>query len=318
MKFLCLFALLIGCLGSKVDELWEEAEIEAMNILRETLDVPFWEGAPTCKWAGVGCSRGRVHRIELPSRGLKGYLPAEIGELSELKVLDLSMNEIHGSIPPEIGECQFLLWFWIPNNHLIGTIPKELGTIKNLKQIVLNNNQLTGVIPNELGNLWRNLENINLQYNQLTGNIPSELGELLALRMLTLSNNNFTGQIPRFGKLKLLQKLLLQSNQLSGNFSFEVENILALRELRLDHNNITGSFPASFEMLMHWPFCDVRSNPHGCSATKKCLADLYCIEPGIPIDHVQSGTMEQLEKEKLEGWEGIDNHIEKQRREISH
>ena len=76
---------------------------------------------------------------------LAGPIPAELGNLSNLKSLDLSQ--------PVVAE-----------------IPGELGNLSNLESLNLSSNELTG-IPGELGNL-SNLESLNLSSNELTGRSP--------------------------------------------------------------------------------------------------------------------------------------------------
>ena len=83
----------------------------------------------------------------------------------------------------------------IVSNQLTGSIPKELDSLINLKLLNLRGNHLTGTIPDEVGNLT-NLKSLNLGFNQLTGTIPEQLGSLNNLKSLSISRNQLTGCIP--------------------------------------------------------------------------------------------------------------------------
>ena len=123
-----------------------------------------------------------------------GSIPAEIGNLTTLIILDLSGhdpngspdgNKLTGSIPPELGNLTNLNYLSLADNGLTGSIPPELGRLSNLIVLLLNDNGLTGSIPAELGRLSI-LTYLHLNDNGLTGSIPPELGRLSNLIRLNL------------------------------------------------------------------------------------------------------------------------------------
>ena len=59
------------------------------------------------EWHGVTMDRGRVVKLELMRMGLTGAVPAEIGQLTSLKVLYLGGNQLT-SVPAEIGQLTSL------------------------------------------------------------------------------------------------------------------------------------------------------------------------------------------------------------------
>ena len=112
-------------------------------------------GAPIGEWHGVFVDddSGRVTLLGLSDNNLRGEIPPELGNLSELTSLSLSDNQLSGAIPPEMGNLAKLETAFLSGNQLSGAIPPELGNLTNLVALHLQNNQLSGAVPAELGNL---------------------------------------------------------------------------------------------------------------------------------------------------------------------
>ncbi|MCP3928770.1 MAG: hypothetical protein GY705_06680 [Bacteroidetes bacterium] len=112
------------------------------------------EGQAIGSWHGVYVNlNGCVERLDLSFNNLKGELPPEIGNLSNLTKLSLNYNQLTGNIPPEIGNLVNLEYLDLSSNDLTGNIPSEIGNLSNLKELYLLYNHLTGNIPSEIGNL---------------------------------------------------------------------------------------------------------------------------------------------------------------------
>ena len=173
--------------------------------------------APVGQWYGVTTdASSRVTELNLTRNQLKGEIPPELANLTNLKVLALGGNELTGTIPTWLGSLANLEGLYLWGNRLTGEIPSQLGNLTNLEELWLADNQLTGEIPSELGSL-ANLGSLFLGDNQLTGEIPPELGSLTNLERLRLFNNQLTGEIPaELGRLTNLTVLYLSGNQLTG------------------------------------------------------------------------------------------------------
>ncbi|CAI9103008.1 OLC1v1001417C1 [Oldenlandia corymbosa var. corymbosa] len=86
---------------------------------------------------------------------LSGEIPASIGEMSLLQVIDLSMNDLTGKVPNSIGNCAYLKVLDLGNNHLSGTIPDSLGMLNQLLSLHLNDNMFTDELPISFKNMSR-------------------------------------------------------------------------------------------------------------------------------------------------------------------
>ncbi|GAA5342527.1 MAG: hypothetical protein canaca05_00200 [Anaerolineaceae bacterium] len=194
-------------------------------------------------WYGITVSSGHIDGIVLRSNNLKGSIPPELGNLSNLRRLCLNDNQLSGSLPPELGSLSKLQYLDLHWNQLSGSIPPQLGSLSNLQGLSLNQNQLSGSIPAALGNL-SNLQDLELHWNQLSGSIPPELGNLTNLQDLDLHWNQLSGSIPpELGNLSNLQILYLTDNQLSGSIPPELGNLSNLQYLRLSWNPLSDSIP---------------------------------------------------------------------------
>lgn len=230
-------------------------------------DSGIWGSAnPLADWPGVSVGEdGRVIELDLWAKGLTGEIPPELGDLSNLEVLELSENGLTGEIPSELGDLSYLVHLSIWDNQLTGEIPPELGKLSNLDVLDLSDNQLTGEIPLELGDLSY-LVHLSLWGNQLTGEIPSELGKLYDLEYLDLSNNQLSGEIPpELGNLSNLEDLDLWGNQLTGEVPPELGNLSNLEELDLDDNQLMGCIPDGLRGVVSssLPFCDASGGVTG-------------------------------------------------------
>ena len=92
---------------------------------------------------------GRVVKLVLMRKGLKGHIPAAIGRLEMLEELWLYTNELTGTIPAEMGDLSNLTWLFVSANNLSGQIPENLNNL-TLDRLWLHNNDFTGCVPYNL------------------------------------------------------------------------------------------------------------------------------------------------------------------------
>ncbi len=107
------------------------AELETLLAIKATL-----EGSGSSlnwsedeeNWDGVTSVDGSVTAIELPSKGLAGTIPSEIGSFPSLVTLDLSGNNLTGNLPSEIGNLTEMTTFKVSMNQLSGDVPCDVVT----------------------------------------------------------------------------------------------------------------------------------------------------------------------------------------------
>ncbi len=96
-------------------------------------------------------------------------VPPELGQLTNLRALDLSSNQLT-ALPPELGQLANLEQLNLFRNRLT-TLPPELGQLVNLIILYLGDNQLTA-LPPQLGQL-QHLKYLYLDENPLKGCLPA-------------------------------------------------------------------------------------------------------------------------------------------------
>ena len=209
---------------------------------------------PLASWTGVSDSNGRVVGLNLSktggrSRDLSGSIPAALGNLSQLRSLDLRYNTLGGTIPAELGRLSRLEILRLYGNDLSGSIPTALGDLSQLETLDLGGNDLSGSIPAALGRLSQ-LQHLDLSHNDLSGSIPGGLGNLWRLERLEMYGNDLSGSIPTaLGNLSQLRTLDLGANDLSGSILTTLGNLSQLQYLDLSHNDLSGSIPGELGNL---------------------------------------------------------------------
>ncbi|KAB5538985.1 hypothetical protein DKX38_016518 [Salix brachista] len=199
-----------------------------------------------CEWSGVTCGR-RHHRaveLDLHSCKLAGSLSPHIGNLSFLRILDLSNNSFSQNIPQELGRLFRLLQLNLENNTFTGEIPANISYCSNLQLIDLRGNDLIGKIPVELGSLL-NLQACLLTANHLVGEIPLSFENLSSVESIRLGDNHLQGSLPYgIGRLKRLKKLSVPINNLSGTIPPSMYNLSSLTFFSVAINQFHGSLPS--------------------------------------------------------------------------
>ena len=160
----------------------------------------------------------KLDTLDLHATGLRGQIPSNIDQATNLTQLLLQENSLTGIIPPTITSLSLLRELNLTQNHLNGPIP-PLCNFAFMECLSLARNSLNGSIPASVTNLTA-LKTLNLHSNQLVGEIPAQMLALDKLHTLRLANNKLTGLLPRQLALLFthgdLEYLDVANNLLSG------------------------------------------------------------------------------------------------------
>eukprot|EP00897_Mesotaenium_endlicherianum_P004160 jgi/Mesen1/3772/ME000205S03033 len=179
------------------------------------------------------------------NEGLVGGLPLELVRLTNLQTLNLQRCKLSGSLPPEYGAMSSLQYFIVNDNSFTGSLPSAWSAMSNMVYFDVDNNQLGGSIPVSPGvNNWQNVRHLHLTNNHFT-NFPAELGELPNLIHLLIDDNAISGQPipPSVGNISTLQILKLSNNKFTGGMPPELGGLTSLRQLVLSNCSLAGDVP---------------------------------------------------------------------------
>lgn len=157
--------------------------------------------------------------LEMHNNFFTGPHPAAVlGHLTNLETLALNVNPFDvATMPVQVAQLTGLRYLDLSHNQLAGAIPWQLSRLSKLDHLILAGNNLTGSIPAELGQLSE-LMVLDLSYNQLTGSVPASFGQLQELLWLGLTVNRLTGPLPpELGDCKSLLWFSAFRNMINGS-----------------------------------------------------------------------------------------------------
>ena len=139
-------------------------------------------GATFCSWHGISCdANGNVVSIDLSGNGLIGTISSAIFTgLSQLLELNLANNkDLTGPLPPEIGQASNICLLELYGCSLSGDLPDVFDGLTHFNskycsqpKIDLHFNKLTGELPKSIGKMGA-LPYISVANNKHVGPIPN-------------------------------------------------------------------------------------------------------------------------------------------------
>jgi LRR receptor-like serine/threonine-protein kinase FLS2 len=208
----------------------------------------------------VGNLSTSLQQFSLGDCNIKGTIPRDISNLSNLTLLNLTNNELVGSIPNTLGRFNMLEGLYLQGNKLEGPIPPDLCYLERLVELHLGSNELSEPIPACFDNLT-SLRVLHLAFNKLTSTVPLNLWTLTYMLEVNLSSNFLDGSLSLdIGNMKVLIILDLSGNKLSGDIPITIGGLTDLVNLSLADNRLEGSIPESFGGLVSLEFLDLSKN----------------------------------------------------------
>ncbi|KAL1560860.1 receptor-like protein EIX2 [Salvia divinorum] len=200
-----------------------------------------------------------------------GFIPLSIGQLSELRGLDLSNNLLEGVVSEshliklnklkklDLSLNSLILHFapdWSPAFQLdaiflvgcnVGpSFPKWIQTQRNFSVLDLSRANIADEVPAWLWSVSPSLTNLYLSDNQITGVVPNLSST--SITSIDLSNNNISGPIPLFHAS--LNDVMMSGNMLSGSISsicsVDYEQFWFLD---LSNNQLAGEIPNCWKKM---------------------------------------------------------------------
>ncbi|KAL3650133.1 hypothetical protein CASFOL_006536 [Castilleja foliolosa] len=234
--------------------------------------------------ASIGNLSTSLHYFSAYHCNLKGKIPDEIGNLTNLVLLGLFDNQLTGPFPENLGSlkslqalliddnkiseaipstiCQLhnMLMLDMGHNQLHGSIPLCFGNVTTLREVYLNSNKLNSNMPTSFWNL-REILILNLSDNLFVGPLPQEMANLKSVVRIDLSVNKLSGVIPSaIVEWQTLISLNLSCNELEGTIPETIAKMINLETLDLSRNNLTGTIPKSMQELRHLTYLNVSIN----------------------------------------------------------
>ncbi|XP_022139844.1 pollen-specific leucine-rich repeat extensin-like protein 3, partial [Momordica charantia] len=225
-----------------------------------------WIGADVCSYTGVFCAPALddpklevVAGIDLNHADIAGYLPVELGLLTDIALFHINSNRFCGIIPTSFWRLTLLYEFDISNNRFVGHFPEVVVRIPNLKYLDLRFNDFEGELPSSL--FTKELDAIFLNNNRFTSNIPENFGDSPA-SVIVIANNNFTGCIPSsIGKMgNTLKEFVMLNNGLAGCIPGEIGLLGNATVVDVSYNKLSGILPKSFDGLKGVEALDISGN----------------------------------------------------------
>ncbi|PRQ60817.1 putative non-specific serine/threonine protein kinase [Rosa chinensis] len=161
-------------------------------------------------------NQSNLRILDLSDNQINGKVPNWIWGFSDLENLNLSCNSLDSVEVPSINHSN-LLSLDFSRNYFSSSIPSTIGDVLGSTVFLsLSSNNLSGIIPESLCNS-RNLRILDLSNNSLSGTVPRCLTTMSTLLVLNLRRNNLTN-VNEFSHNCSLEMLDISGNQIQGQF----------------------------------------------------------------------------------------------------
>lgn len=295
--FLSLFLISLGFPSQAQNFTCNSNDLDSLQQFVLQLESSGWgfnSSSPNCcNWVGVTCNSslslglndsidsGRVIKLELGRKRLLGNMSESLGNLDQLRTLNLSHNFLRGPIPHSLLQLPNLEILDLSHNDISGEFPNSIN-LPSIRVVDISENLIMGPVTAPVGICSNStkIKVMNMADNLFAGMLDFERGDCSSLEELDLSSNLVSGDLPQaLFQLVSLKKLVLQDNRFSGQLSGLIGNLSNLVHVDLSLNDLSGNLPDVFDRFVHLRYFSVQSN----SFTGK-----------IPVTLANSPTIESL------------------------
>ncbi|KAJ0793291.1 putative non-specific serine/threonine protein kinase [Helianthus annuus] len=272
----------------------------------------------------LGPAEKSLQVLDLSENEFFGSLP-DFTKFTALQELHLYDNDMRGSFPERFERTSNLVILDVLSNmqildlsvnNISGTIPRCLSNFKGMKDVSFfewRNGVQHGWFPfvdryvylfqaflqwkgrkYQYSNTLHLVTSLDLSSNSLNGEIPLDITKLSGLVALNLSRNNLTWKIPQdIGRLRWLDFLDLSRNHLTGGIPTSLSQLASLGMLDLPYNNLSGRIPSSTQ-LQCFDASSYSGNPALCGLPLRnpCPGDLVPQNPKTTVETEDIGDQE--------------------------
>ncbi|XP_059285725.1 receptor-like protein EIX2 [Lycium ferocissimum] len=311
LYFTCIDYHFVSSAGTSNVSTCIETEKNALLKVKEHLTDPSsrlssWvDQEDCCQWLGVSCDNKTRNVVKIDLRNkfssnheLGGEINPSLLELQHLRYLDLSMNNFGGiQVPEFIGQIKELRYLNLSGASFSGSISPFLGNLSNLRVLDLSSYSDQ---PAEKDLEWikglSSLEHLNLGGSDLSKatnswllTINNHLPSLLELHLPQCQLLNLPSSLPSLN-LTSLFVLDLSNNAFNSSifprWIFKLSNLV---HLDLSSNNILSELPDEFANLTSLKYLDLSSN-YGTNGTlQRSLGKLCNLKTLILSDNNITG-----------------------------
>ena len=170
-------------------------------------------------WYGVTSEGGHVVEVTLPGNSLAGPLPAEIGNLTQLRVLDLSGNGLSGAFPSAVSGLSELTEMRVGGNSgLEGALPFGLRRLGRLRVLDFDGTGLCAS-PSPNFQAWFNAI---AETSGATCDNPNQVTASLEMVYLTQSVQTPSRRVPLVANRDALLRAFVTAEEPRGYFEPDV------------------------------------------------------------------------------------------------
>ncbi|KAI8557094.1 hypothetical protein RHMOL_Rhmol05G0308000 [Rhododendron molle] len=261
------------CLNEQKSLLLQLKNTLSFNPENSTILTNWTQTLDCCQWKGVTCDQnGCVTGLDLSSESISSGIDhsSALFSLSSLETLNLTYNSLNSSpIPSSIGDLTNLRHLNLSNSGFSGQIPTGLSLLTRLvtldlsTQNYLGNHSLKIEKPN-LSTLFGNhggvvelyLDGVNISANGYEW-VQAISSSMPNLRVLSLSNCHLSGPISdgidnssTLFSLRYLETLNLAYNRLNSSLiPSNIGDLTNLRYLNLSNSGFSGQVPIGLSLL---------------------------------------------------------------------